>query len=172
MGVKDRGPEYWIEQLGLEEHPEGGWYRRVYEAAERIPASALPARFGGDRPAASAIYYLLLRGRPSRLHRIRSDELWHFYTGGAARLCTISPRGERIDRLLGPDPEKRQTFQAVVPHGSWFAAEVLEGEFSLFGCTVAPGFEFEDLELADREELCARFPGHRELIERLTPAAK
>ncbi len=170
MGTKERGPDYWIEKLGLREHPEGGYYRRTYEARETVSEEALPGRFDGDRVLGTAIYYLLPRESPSRFHRIKSDELWHFYTGGPAVVYVISADGKRTDRFLGPDPDRGQCFQAVIPHGSWFAAEVLEGGFSLFGCTVSPGFAFEDLELGDGGVLLKQYPNHRRLIERLTPA--
>ncbi len=160
--------EYWIERLGLLEHPEGGYYRRTYESGDILSAEGLPERFGGERPVSTAIHYLLLRDKPSRLHRIRSDELWHFYAGGAAVVYTFAPGGQRRDLLLGPNPERGQHFQVTVPHGSWFAAEVLEGAYSLFGCTVSPGFDFNDLELAERAQLQEQFPEHRDLIERLT----
>ncbi len=167
--MSDYDADYWIAALGLSEHPEGGYYRRVYQSEESIPAHALPGRFGGDtRLFASAIHYLIKAGRPSRLHRIKSDELWHFHTGSPVRLHLFSPDGKREDRWLGPDPHRGQVWQTAVPHGHWFAAEVPAGKFALCGCTVAPGFEFADLELADRERLKAAFPAHRALIEKLT----
>lgn len=160
---------YWVKSLNLRPHPEGGHFRRTYESADRLPAGALPARFPGERPIATAIVYLLENPAVSALHRIKSDEIWHFYRGSPLRLTMLSPGGQVEERTLGPDPANGQSFQLVVPAGSWFGAEVVEPRsFSLVGCTVAPGFDFEDFELGDRTRLLLAYPRHRALIERLT----
>jgi predicted cupin superfamily sugar epimerase len=159
----------WIEHLALVRHPEGGWYRETYRSRETIARAHLPARFDGDRAFATAIYYLLESGDFSALHRIRQDEGWHFHDGSSLTLHLIAPDGTYSTRSLGRDPSRGQEPQAVAPAGWYFAATVDEpGSFSLAGCTVAPGFDFADFELPGRDELCRRFPQHRELIERLT----
>jgi len=106
----------------------------------------------------------------SRLHRLRSDEVWHFHAGGPLVIESITPDGAAGRAVLGPVPDAGHVFQHVVPAGHWFGA-VLErpDTYALVGCTVAPGFDFAELELARRDELLARFPQHRALIERLTP---
>ena len=157
-----------IERLGLLRHPEGGWFRETYRSAEETPGAALPERFGGSRSFSTAIYFLLERGDISALHRIKSDEIWHFYAGSAVLVHVISPDGGYTARRLGPDPESGDSFQLVVPAGSWFGAEVIEGAFTLVGCTVAPGFDFADFEMADRRALTELYPGHSEIIRRLT----
>lgn len=135
-----------------------------------MAAAHLPARFGGPRCFSTAIYFLLESGQRSHLHRIRSDEIWHFYAGAPLTLFVISPDGCLDETVLGPDVERGQAFQAVVAAGSWYGAIVNEPDsYSLVGGTVAPGFDFADFELADRRALVALFPGHRALIERLTP---
>lgn len=158
-----------ITTLGLARHPEGGWFRESYRSSGTIPASALPRRFGGDRSYCTSIYFLLEKGDVSAFHRIRSDELWHFHAGAGLTIHVFSPTGGYRTLLVGGDPGAGESFQAVVPAGSWFGAEVTgDGEFSLVGCTVAPGFDFADFELADRETLLGLFPARGELIRRLT----
>jgi len=158
---------YWIHHLHLNRHPEGGWFSETYRAAETIPAGALPARFESPRSFSTAIHFLLERGDFSALHRLKSDEIWHFYDGGPLTVHVITADGERYDILLGPDAEQGERFQAVVPAGCWFGAET-SGEFSLVGCTLAPGFDFSDFEMGDREGLTILFPEHSALIARMT----
>lgn len=157
----------WIERLRLEPHPEGGWFREVYRSAETLPKSGLPERFPGDRPMATAIYYLLQAGECSVFHRLRADELWHFYDGRELALHLLGS-GEPVRRIrLGRGEGARPV--AVVPAGCWMAARC-EGTsaYALVGCTVAPGFDFEDLEFADRARLTQAYPEEGELIRSLT----
>lgn len=157
-----------IDHLGLIRHPEGGWFRETYRSAEEIKADALPARYGGSRSFSTAIYFLLEAGDISALHRIKSDELWHFYAGSPLLIHSIAPDGRYQELQLGPDPGAGEAFQAVVPAGRWFGAEVKDSGFALVGCTVAPGFDFSDFEMADREELLSLYPGHAGLVRRMT----
>jgi uncharacterized protein len=160
---------YWIEKLGLVPHPEGGCFRETYRAAESIAADALPDRFGGPRSFSTAIYFLLRRGEISTFHRIRSDELWFWHAGGALTICVIEPNGALNEYRLGANPEKDEAFQAIIPAGCWFAARPdANAEFTLVSCTVAPGFDFADFEMATRADLSAQFPQHGYLIETLT----
>jgi len=160
---------YWIKKLNLAPHPEGGFYRQTYKADLVLPREALPPQFTGPRPASTAIYFLLEQESFSAFHRLRSDELWHFYAGAPLLVHVIGVSGEYSKILLGDDPESGEELQAVVKSGCWFASHVKDGKsFALVGCTVAPGFDFEDFELAKREELTRRYPQHRELIEKLT----
>lgn len=158
-----------IQSLGLLPHPEGGYYRETYRADESIAQAALPARFTGDRSHGTAIYYLLNAGDRSKLHRIKSDEIWHFYEGGALLIIAISPAGVLTVTRLGRDFVASEVPQHVVPAGHWFGALPAEGSpYALTGCTVSPGFDFADFELADRAAMLAAFPQHRAWIERLT----
>lgn len=164
----EKTARYWIEKLRLEPHPEGGYFRQTYRSELVIAREALPG-FGGARPASTAIYYLLEGKSFSAFHRLRSDEVWHFYAGEALVVHVISPSAEHSSIVLGNDPKAAQVFQAVVPAGCWFASHIADWKgWALVGCTVAPGFDFEDFEMGKREMLAARYSQHRELIERLT----
>jgi len=163
---------YWIEKLKLIEHPEGGWYVRTYRSPLRVDTERLPAPFSGagSRVLSSAIYYLLESPRYSAFHRIKSDEMWHFYAGSALTLYVIDETGGLSLLQLGRNPEKGEAFQRMVKAGCWFGALVNElDSYTLAGCTVTPGFEYEDFEMADRKALLERYPQHRWIIEKLTP---
>lgn len=165
----EKDARYWKEKLRLEEHPEGGYFRQTYRSDVSIAKDALPAGFKGARAASTAIYFLLEGENFSAFHRLRSDEMWHFYEGAPLVVDVISPDGQHSSILLGRDPEAGQVLQAVVRAGCWFASHVADWKsWALVGCTVAPGFEFDDFEIGKRGELGARYPQHRELIERLT----
>ena len=159
--------EYWIEKLGLESHVEGGAFKEVYRSPLLI--KNLPDTFKGERNAYTAIYFLLKSGDFSAFHRIASDEGWHFYEGTSLTVYEIEENGNLIIHKLGRDIEKGQTFQTTIKAGSWFGSRCEdENGFALVGCTVAPGFDFEDFELADFETLSAQYPQHKKLIEELT----
>ncbi|MEM9024026.1 MAG: cupin domain-containing protein [Bacteroidota bacterium] len=161
---------YWQEHLQLMPHPEGWAFREVYRSDETLSSAHLPERYAGGRSFATSIYFLLRAGEFSALHRLQSDELWHFYEGDPLTVYSILPDGRLETLLLGRDPEQGQVMQGVVKAGSWFGSRVApSGAFSLVGCTVAPGFDFADFELADRHALEQQFPEHRELIHALTP---
>ena len=160
---------YWIERLRLAPHPEGGYFRETYRSSEIVARAALPKRFPGARAFSTAIYFLLPSGEVSRLHRLRSDELWHFHAGSALVIAILEPGSGAREIVLGRDPDRGETLQAVVPAGSWFGAHVRDsGSFTLAGCTVAPGFDYADFDLADRVALLRQFPDQAALIARLT----
>lgn len=160
--------QYWVEKLNLQPHPEGGYYRETYRSEQRLLGCCLHEH-EGPRSVATTIYFLLPAEQFSALHRLRSDEIWHFYAGSPLTLHIIDPQGNLSQIKLGANAENGETFQAVVKAGCWFGATVDDSDgYTLVGCTVAPGFEFEDLELGDRQKLLERYPQHRELIERLT----
>ena len=158
-----------IDRLKLTPHPEGGYFRETYRAAETIEAAALPQRFGGERSISTAIYFLLEAGQCSRLHRIQADEAWHFYAGDPLIVVEIDTGGRLKTTRLGGDLAEGAVYQHVVPAGAWFGAAPAEGgRFTLVGCTVAPGFDFADFELANRTRLLAEYPAHQAWIIRLT----
>ena len=157
-------PAELVAKLGLAPHPEGGFFRETYRAAE----SFTPAAIGAPRAVSTAILYLLNAGDKSRLHRIKSDELWHHYLGGGLRLTQLLPGGKIEETLIGADLAAGHKLQHAVPAGAWFGAEPL-GAFALVGCTVAPGFDFADFELGKRNALVEEYPLAREAIVRLTP---
>ena len=159
----------WIDQLDLEAHPEGGYYRETYRTDESIPVGVLPDRFDGARDVAALIYFLLPGDSFSALHRIRQDEAWHFYAGAPVTLHQIAPDGAYTTSTLGRAVDSGQRLHTVVPAGTWFGATVAEDDgYALVGCTTAPAFDFADFELADRAALTDAYPQHRGLIERLT----
>jgi predicted cupin superfamily sugar epimerase len=149
VGDKQQTAEYWIEKLGLEPHPEGGYFRQTYRSGVVIVREALPAGFGGARPVSTAIYFLLEGKNFSAFHRLRSDELWHLYAGATLEVHVIDEGGGYSETLLGPDAEAGEVFQSVVKAGCWFGARVRDGKsWALVGCTVSPGFNFEDFEMS------------------------
>jgi uncharacterized protein len=159
---------YWIDKLQLTSHIEGGAFREVYRSALIIPLRSLPLFFQGDRNVSTSIYFLLTKGQFSAFHRIASDELWHFYFGDPLLIHEIGHNGNLITHRLGNDPEKGECFQAVVRAGSWFASVPAEGsEYALVGCTVAPGFDFGDFELAG-PALALQYPQYEKIIGDLT----
>jgi uncharacterized protein len=165
----NQNAQYWIDRLGLSPHPEGGHYRATYKSDLTIDRGALPPRFHGNRSASTAIYFLLEGRDFSAFHRIAADEVWHFYTGSALIVYVIDTEGNLSELHIGDRPAVGEAFQAVVKAGCWFASRLKDGAgFALVGCTVAPGFEFADFELAARAELIATYPMHRNLIEELT----
>ena len=167
--VSQQDAKYWIEKLGLEAHPEGGYFRQTYRAEMMIARDALPAGFAGARAASTAIYFLLGGENFSAFHRLRSDEVWHFYAGSPLVVDVIDLEGKHSSIRLGNDFEAGQAFQAVVPAGCWFASHVADWKsWALVGCTVAPGFDFADFEMGKRCELVREYPEHRTVIERLT----
>lgn len=159
-----------IRRLDLKPHPEGGFFSETYRSADSVRRADGSTQ---TRSASTAIYYLLCDGAHSAWHRIKSDEVWHFYAGEPLNVHVLAKTGSLIMHRLGnalihPDA----VFHAVVPAGRWFAAECANpATYALVGCTVAPGFEFSEFELADVDALKARHPQHAAFIERLGPAS-
>lgn len=160
--------QFYINHLNLQPHPEGGYFKETYRAFESIPVNGLPKRFDGERSFSTAIYYLLQQGGFSAFHRIKSDECWHFYAGQTLLIHIIETDGKYLCVKLGTNLNAGETFQFVVPATAWFAAEPApKSTFALTGCTVAPGFDFTDFELADKNNLLSAFPQHSDVISRL-----
>jgi predicted cupin superfamily sugar epimerase len=159
-----------IRMLDLTPHPkEGGFFRETYRAAQTLAGTTLPERYGSARSASTAIYYLLKPGTFSALHRLKTDEVFHFYLGGPVRMLQLDPNGEGRTIVLGQDVAAGQQLQVVVPRGVWQGSLLEPGsDFALLGCTVAPGFDYADYEHGDREALVQRYPAFAELIEKLT----
>lgn len=154
---------------GMQPHPEGGYYTSTYSSAGSIPQHSLPETFKGDRPFSTAILFLLTQGTFSAFHRIQSDECWHFYEGGKLLIHCIYPDGRLDTIILGTDILNNEKYQFVVPAGTWFASEPAPGTgYALTGCTVSPGFHFDEFELAEKNKLAAVYPQHTALISRLT----
>ena len=161
--------EALIEKLELQPHPEGGYFKETYRSEEVISKTCLPDVFQGERNYSTGIYYLLKSDDFSAFHRINQDEMWHFYLGDSITLSMISEEGILTTIEIGNDVLKGQSPQFVVPKDYWFAAKVQRpNSYSLVGCTVAPGFDFNDFELASCKELVDKFPQHIEIIKTLT----
>lgn len=149
-----------INELGLQKHPEGGYYKETYRSKNKL---------GNNRSVSTAIYFLLENGNFSAFHKIKSDELWHFYSGDCLEVIEIKDNGTVIRTLIGNNIDAGEQFQYCVKANTWFASRVKSGgAYSLVGCTVAPGFDFRDFELAKRIELVKQFPQHKNLIYELT----
>jgi predicted cupin superfamily sugar epimerase len=161
--------QHLIDFYNLLPHPEGGFYRQTYKSSMSIDGDYLSNDFQGERAISTAIYFLLNGTNFSAFHRIKSDELWHFYAGDALNIYVIDEEGNFEIIKLGNNYLNGESFQAVVYAGSWFAsAPVNKDGFSFVGCTVAPGFDFKDFELAERNNLIALYPKYKYTIAALT----
>lgn len=154
----------YIQELNLQPHPEGGYYKETYRAETTVDAMG----FSGTRNVSTAIYFLLEGNHKSHFHKIKSDELWFYHDGASLEISVLLPSGASIIRL-GKNTANGEVLQAVVPANTWFASKVKNNEgFVLVSCTVAPGFSFEDFEMAKKENLKREFPTAIELIEEMT----
>ncbi|MDU8885564.1 cupin domain-containing protein [Yeosuana sp. MJ-SS3] len=163
--------EYLIKELDLQPHPEGGFFKEVYRSTGTIGSESLDSRYSGKRNYATSIYFLLTSDTFSAFHKINQDEVWHFYDGSPIKIHMISEDGEYSYVIVGRNLKDGEKLQFVVPGGSWFAANVInQNDYSLVGCTVSPGFDFKDFQLADRNELIAQYPKYKEIIFNLTIA--
>jgi len=152
-----------VEQLHLLPHPEGGYYHETYRSALEVET------LYGKRAIATSIYFLLTAGSFSAFHRIRSDEGWHHYEGDAVHIHVIHLSGVYECISLGKNAAAGEVQQAMVPAHAWFASESIGNKgYALVGCTVSPGFDFEDFKLANRNQLIQNYPNQASLIERLT----
>ena len=164
--------EFWIDRLALQRHPEGGWYRETYRSDASYDFRESDP-FGSPRAYATSIHYLLEQGDRSRLHRILSDELWHFHAGDPLQVYLFPETGEPSSFTLGANPDKGELLHAWVPAGTWFGARLKEsvvnkeGAYALVSCVVAPGFDFQDFSFADKADLMEKFPDHARIIESL-----
>ncbi len=160
--------EYWIKHLNLTAHQEGGLYRETYRSDENIQICGLPSRFDAPRSFSTAIYFMLRSQDKSLFHRIKSDELWHFHYGDTLHIYILTEETVNVVKL-GAKVHEGDSLQVVIPANCWFGAKVINpGAYALSSCTVAPGFDFKDFELADRAKLLLEFPRHKEIINDLT----
>jgi len=158
-----------IEKLNLLPHPEGGFFKETFRSKGSISKDELGNGYSGPRSYSTAIYFLLTSDSFSAFHRIKQDEFWHHYDGAAINVHVIDPDGNYSCTVVGKDYNNGEVPQFVVEGGCWFASEVHNNdEFSLVGCTVSPGFDFNDFELADKDKLTELYPEHKDVISRLT----
>lgn len=157
-------------RLNLEPHPrEGGSFVQTWRAEETIPHTALPARYRGERAAGTCIYYLLEPGTFSEMHRLASDEIFHFYLGDPVEMLQLDPNGSARTVILGNDLAAGHHPQMIVPKHVWQGSRLVPGgKVALLGCTVSPGFDYEDYEAGNYEPLARAYPQHAELIRTLT----
>ncbi len=159
---------FLIQELKLQPHPEGGFFSEIYRSHEMIERGSLPKRYTGNRSFSTSIYFMLLKEQVSLFHCILSDEIWHFYKGSPVIIHCLDKKGYKSVKL-GNNLSNNEKFQFVIKAGTWFAAEVEnKNSFSLVGCTVSPGFDFSDFELARRSKLLTSFPNLNDLIIRFT----
>ncbi|OSZ77964.1 hypothetical protein CAP35_06760 [Chitinophagaceae bacterium IBVUCB1] len=164
-----RTASYWKEKLQMISHVEGGAYKETYRAALTFPQQVLTPEHQGARNASTAIYFLLQYGEFSAFHRIASDEMWHYYDGTSLYIYEIKPDGSLHIHKLGLDVEAGEQPQVLIPAGSWFASRVeAQDGYCLCGCTVSPGFDFTDFELATKSVLQQQYPQHADVIATLT----
>jgi predicted cupin superfamily sugar epimerase len=158
-----------IAHFRLQPHPkEGGFFRETYRSKDIL--SVLPSRYSGHRAASTAIYYLLTPESFSALHRVATDEVFHFYAGNPVHMLQLHPDGHGEKLILGNDWRSGQSPQVIVPAGVWQGSRLAPGgEYALLGATVAPGFDYADYESGEREELVKQFPNFVDLICDLTP---
>ncbi len=162
-------PDGLIQKLGLKEHPEGGLYREIYRSPGSIGIDSLPAEYDRDHCYGTSIYFMLRPGECSKLHRLRTDELWHFYEGSPLNVIIFQHDVPLKNIILGPDIYNGQNYQGIIEKGAWFGAYQADPHrHSLIGCTMAPGFEFADFEIAGREKLIREFPDYSDIIIKLT----
>ena len=160
--------EYWIERLSLEKHPEGGYYKETYRSDLSLEASLMEEGLEGERAVSTSIYFLLPSGERSVFHRIKSDELWHFYAGSSLSIHMIAEDGEYFVSSLGLDLDAGEEPQRMVKANTWFGAMVDDPDsYTLVGCTVVPGFDFRDFEMANSAELLEAYPQHSDIISKL-----
>lgn len=161
--------KYYIEKLNMIPHPEGGYFKEIYRSGEIYSEEHLPDRYGGERSFSTSIYYLLEGEQVSTFHKLKSDEIWHFYGGSALKVYIIKNAGHVEEIILGNNLYKGEIFQYVIPNNYWFGAELIDkSSYSLIGCTVAPGFDFSDFEQGKRSMLLRQFPALEDLIIKLT----
>ncbi len=157
--------EELINQLELEKHPEGGYFREIYRSDSEIPESVLSRDYSGNRNYATSIYFLLTAKEFSAFHKIKSDEIWYFHQGNSIEIYMLSEKGLEVNKLGAQYDEH---FQLLIPQNTWFGAKVVGEGYTLVSCMVAPGFSFDDFELANREDLLKLFPEQTAIIRELS----
>jgi len=162
--------EKLIKMLNMKLLPkEGGYYSETHRSAQVVAGSSLPEQYESDRSLSTAIYYMLTHDTKSLLHRLLTDEIFHFYLGEPVLMLQLFPDGTANTIILGQDLEAGHSVQVLVPKGVWQGSYLLEGgRFALMGTTMAPGFDFADNEIGDRETLINLYPSHQDLVKRLT----
>ncbi|OAB47427.1 cupin domain-containing protein [Paenibacillus antarcticus] len=166
--MKQHDAQYYVSKLELDPHPEGGYYKRVFESEEQTSDKELTVEFEGMRKLYTSIYFLLGSKDISHFHRLKSDELWYYHAGSPLTVHLIDEHGEYKEYKLGTDLDNGEVPQVRVPKNSIFGSSVMdEDTFSLVGCMVSPGFEFRDFELFTQDELLSQYPQYKDVIMKL-----
>jgi len=166
--LKNQDPQYYITKLGLEAHPEGGYFKRTFQSEELISEKELSVQFEGKRLLYTSIYFLLTSNDVSHFHRLKSDELWYYHGGSPLSVHIIDENGQYTEHKLGLNLDQGEVPQVLVPKNCIFGSSVKdEDTFSLVGCMVSPGFEYQDFEMFTQEELLSKYPKHKEIIMKL-----
>ncbi len=164
-----KSAEYWIQHLQLMPHTEGGFFRETYRSNIPIPMDKLPRGFSEERKIVTSIYYLLRSEDVSKMHRLKSDEIWYFHCGSTMRIHMIDTEGNKHTFYLGDNYEKAESFSLLIPAGNIFCAEIVKNDsYCLVSCVVAPGFDYKDYEIFEQEDLLQAYPKHTDLITRFT----
>ncbi|MCP3927708.1 MAG: cupin domain-containing protein [Bacteroidetes bacterium] len=172
--MSNKSAEYWIQRLDLQPHPEGGYFREAFLCQDKMDVEFLNKKgYSGKRRIYTSILYLLKSEQFSHLHRLKSDELWSFFSGSPLAIHHIDEEGNYSEEILGADIDRGCSFMRRVKARNWFGAEVIEEDsYSLVGCFVSPGFDYADFEMANRDELIRKFPQHKGIIRKLTKVSK
>jgi len=158
-----------IKLLKLEPHPaEGGYFCETYRCSDQVKEDFLPLRFKSDRSLSTAIYYLITNDSFSSMHKLITDEIFHFYLGSPVSMLLLYPDNSSKIVTVGSDISSDQKLQVVVPRGTWQGAYVPKGEYALLGTTMSPGFDSEDFMIGKRDDLLEKYTDHKELITKLT----
>jgi uncharacterized protein len=166
--MNQRDAHYYVSKLGLEPHPEGGYYKRTFASGEQVTDRELSVNFDGKRKLYTSIYFLLTSKDVSHFHRLKSDELWYYHAGSPLTIHIINENGEYEEVKLGLNLDYGEVPQALVPKNSIFGSSVMDKDtFSLVGCMVSPGFEFQDFEMFTQAELLSKYPRYKEVIMKL-----
>jgi len=160
--------DYFVKNLEMIAHPEGGFYKEIFASAENISDRDLNVEFEGSRMLWTSIYFLLRDGEVSNFHRLKSDEMWYYHSGSPLTIYMISPEGELTSEQLGLNIEKGEKPQVLVPKNYIFGSAMNNAGYALVGCMVSPGFEFKDFELFERNFLLEKYPEYKETIIKLT----
>lgn len=164
------GAQYWIQNLNMNKHPEGGYFFENYRSPIEIYSNALPDNFSENRNLATSIFYLLESGDISKFHAIQSDEMWYYHAGSPLTIAMLFSNGKFEEKILGPEVDKNQHLQLLVPAKTIFGAYLTsENSYCLTGCMVSPGFDFTDLKIFKKGELKVMFPYKQseDIIEKL-----
>jgi len=160
--------DYFVENLSMTPHPEGGFYKESFNSSDTIAQGELNVESQESRKLWTSICFLLRDGEVSNFHRLKSDEMWYYHSGSSLTIYMINMEGELLTQELGLDMEKGEKPQILVPKDYIFGSAMNKEGYALVGCMVSPGFELKDFELFERNDLLEKYPSHKQAILKLT----